>query len=363
MNEIIQQLQQELADTLRKTDKKRKLLKISRIICYGSVLIYFLSIVVFITFPGIHSLRMYDYEQNLPHIFRGTNRILLFIIPVFMLIIIGTTGISYFHGRFAEAERYSVRRIIKRMFPEAKCYIEPCELPASWLASSCFFGKHAEYGHAFGTIIFEQNGQKLNIQDLVVHKRPGSGILAQTLPGGMIMILRIVLSGLFGKRLENTTASFRGLFAHAQLAKTIRGSVVILPDHLERHLDYLAQTVQSMKNISGNKAVYLEDVEFERQFAVYATDEITARYILTPGMMRRMTELQKKYNRDLMLSFNGDMFFFAVSMPEGFLTLEGSSTASGSGLHVGDLYDNVETARIVLKELKLDMVPKNEIRL
>jgi hypothetical protein len=102
-------------------------------------------------------------------------------------------------------------------------------------------------------------------------------------------------------------------------------------------------------------------VEFERRFVVYATDEITARYILTPGMMYRMTELQKKYNRDLMLPFNGGMFPFAVSMPEGFLTLEGNSAASGQC--VGDLYDSVETARIVLEELKLDRAPRNEIEL
>jgi hypothetical protein len=363
MNEAIQRLQEELADTLRKTDKKRRLLGISRIICYGSVLIYFLGIVFLTTFPGLHSLWMHDYEQNPSPTFWEANRILVFIIPLFVLIIIGTTGIGYFFGRFAEAERHSVRHIVKQMFPEAKCYIEPREVPSSWLTSCCFFGKQPESGHAFGTILFEQNGQKLNIQDIVVHQRPSRGILTETAPGGMIMVFRIVLSGLFGKRIENTTASFRGLFAHARLAKAIQGSVVILPDHLERHLDYLAQTVQSMRNISGNRAVYLEDIEFERRFAVYATDEITARYILTPGMMRRMTELQKKYNRDLMLSFHGDSFFFAVSMPEGFLTLEGGSTASGSGRRVGDLYDSVETARIVLQELKLDKAPGNEIRL
>ena len=107
-----------------------------------------------------------------------------------------------------------------------------------------------------------------------------------------------------------------------------------------------------MKNVGGNKLVTLEDVEFERYFAVYASDEITARYVLTPAMMLRMTELKKKYNRDIMLSFNANNFYFAVAMPEGFLTLGAASLTSGEALH--DLYDNFATAQQILNDLKLN---------
>jgi hypothetical protein len=136
---------------------------------------------------------------------------------------------------------------------------------------------------------------------------------------------------------------------------------VILPDHLERHLDYLAKSIQAIKNVNGNKLVVLEDVEFERYFAVYSTDEVLARYVLTPAMMRRMTELRKKYKRDVMLSFNGDAFFFAVTMPEGFLTL--GKGAVNSGKAAGGLYDHIMASREILKDLKLDKIPDTKIRL
>jgi hypothetical protein len=172
---------------------------------------------------------------------------------------------------------------------------------------------------------------------------------SQSQIGGYAMLLKTMFGGVFAKRVENVAGSFRGLFANAKLSKAINGSIVIFPDHLEQHLDYLARSLQSLKSMGDCKLVQLEDPEFERYFAVYATDEITARYVLTPAMMLRMTELRRKYNRDVMLSFSGDRFYFAVSMPEGFLTL-----GSNADNAVYDLCDNIETVRTILKELRLD---------
>ncbi|MCS3227875.1 DUF3137 domain-containing protein [Parabacteroides distasonis] len=74
-----------------------------------------------------------------------------------------------------------------------------------------------------------------------------------------------------------------------------------------------------MKEKYGAKFVHLEDPEFERHFAVYADDEVEARMVLTPAMMRKLTALRKSFSRDLMLSFNGNMFYYASDTPDGFL--------------------------------------------
>jgi hypothetical protein len=52
-----------------------------------------------------------------------------------------------------------------------------------------------------------------------------------------------------------------------------------------------------------------------------------------------------------MLSFNEDKFFFAVAMPEGFMTLGDAPLASGEALK--DLYDNFVAARDTLNDLKI----------
>jgi hypothetical protein len=328
--------------------------KISQMICYGGAAIYFIGIFALqgLLFSGNGSPFMHDYVANPNPTFWEANKMLMFIIPLFVLITLGSAGLGYFYKKFTTDEQNTVRRIIKQMFPDAKCYLEGKEALLLPIYGSRFFDGIARRneiaGYIFGNVVFELNGQKLNIQDLVVRK-----MSSQSQVGNISIMLKAMFGGVFARRVENVASSFRGLFANAKLAKAINGSIVIFPDHLEQHLDYLAHSLQSLKSTGDCKLVQLEDVEFERYFAVYATDEITARYILTPAMMLRMTELRRKYKRDVMLSFSGDQFYFAVSMPEGFLTLGGNTKNT-----VYDLYDNIETARTILKELKLEI--KNE---
>ena len=356
MNTTIEQLQQELYSTLKKAERNRRILNISRILCYGGGLIYFIGIIVmqFAVFSGKDSLFVNDYELNPNPTFFEQNKIIVFIIPLFAVILFGTLLFGFFFKKFTEAEQNAVRRIIRTMFPDAKLALLPSNVSKSQLLQSNFFGgMNSQYseGQSFGTIIFEKDGRKITFRDIVINIGQQDGWLSQSSVFGLFVVFKMLFKGVFGARAENIASNFRGMFVNAQLEKKINGSVVVVPDHLESRLDYPAKNIQALKNINGNKLVTLEDVEFERYFAVYANDEITARYVLTPAMMLRMTELKKKYDRDIMLSFNGGEFYFAVAMPEGFLTLGNASLTSGEALK--DLYDNIVTAQGILNDLKL----------
>ena len=356
MNQTIEQLQQELYATLKKAEKNRKKIAIFRIFCYGGAAVYFLGLMAIQVFAysGHSSLFVNDYTLNPNPTFLEQNKILIIIVPLFVLITVGSFGLSSFYRKFAEAEQTSIRRIIRSMFPDAKSTLLPLEFPMFLAIQSNFFGGLDDQnanGLSFGTVTFENNNRKMVFRDIVINQIQAKNWLERSPVGALFTIAKILYKGLFSKRVENIAGSFRGLFADAQLEKKINGSVVVLPDHLESRLDYLAKNIQALKNVNGNKLVTLEDVEFERYFVVYANDEITARYVLTPAMMLRMTELKRKYNRDIMLSFNGDHFYFAVAMPEGFLTLGNASLTSGEALN--DLYDNIVAAREILNDLKL----------
>jgi hypothetical protein len=357
MNEKINQLQQELYDVLKKSEHNKLKISIFRSFCYGGALLYFLGIVAMqiFTYSGNISLFTNDYELNPNPTFFEQNKILVLIIPLFVLIIIGGYGLSFFMTKYGLAEQNSVRRIIRTMFPDAKLALLPSEISPALLQQSNFFGgvnSENTFGHSTGMIIFETGDSKIVFRDLILHTTKPKNLLAQIpLFGGLFIAIEMMFKGLFSKRVENIAGNFRGMFANAQLEKKINGTVVVLPDRLERHLDYLAKNIQALKNVNGNKLLTLEDVEFERYFVVYASDEITARYVLTPAMMLRMTELKKKYDREIMLSFSGNHFYFAVAMPEGFLTLGDSSLTSGEALK--DLYDNIATAQEILKNLRL----------
>ncbi|MDR2424531.1 MAG: DUF3137 domain-containing protein [Prevotellaceae bacterium] len=356
MNSTISQLQQELYSTLKQAGCNRRKIRIARTLCYGGALLYFVGIIAMqiFVFSGNGSPFMPDYEANPNPTFFEQNKILVFIIPLFALIMLGSWGLSFYYKKYTDDEQNAVRQIIRGMFPDAKCYLSPAPLSQSLMQQSNFFGSlKSNYsgGYSFGSVVFENNNRKITFRDIVINKGVKENWLVQSSVGGLLLVFQMMFKGLFAKRVENVVGTFRGMFADAQLEKSINGSVVILPDHLESKLDYLAKNIQALKNVNGNKLVMLEDVEFECYFAVYSNDEITARYVLTPAMKLRMTELKKKYNRDIMLSFSGNRFFFAVAMPEGFLTLGNSSLTSGEALK--DLYDNFAAVREILTDLKL----------
>jgi len=356
MNEQINQLQQELYSTLKQAERNRRKISVFRTLCYGGALIYFIGIIAMQVFmySGHGLLFTNDYTLNPNPTFFEANKILVLIIPLFALITLGSVGLGVYYRKFTDAEQTSIRRIIGAMFPDAKCNLFPMQLSTSALRQSNFFGdinNNYAGGYSFGAVSFDSNNPKVIFRDIVINTGKQESWLVQSSVGGFFLIFKMMFKGLFSKRVENIASTFRGMFADAQLEKEIKGSVVVLPDHLESRLDYLAKNIQALKNVNGNKLVMLEDVEFERYFVVYASDEILARYVLTPAMMLRMTELKKEYNRDIMLSFNGNHFYFAVAMPEGFLTLGNASLTSGEALN--DLYDNIVAARDILKDLRL----------
>ncbi len=352
MDEKIGRLQQELYGTLKTAERNRLKIRIFRTICYGGALLYFVGLAVlqFFAYSGGDTSLFYTLEPN-PTFFERYKLLILFV-PLFILIILGGFGLGIYLRKYAAAEQNSIRRVIHEMFPDAKLALLPSEVSSTMLRQSHFFGGADNVsGYAFGMVVFEDNGRKITFRDMALNKTSHGGLLAHTALGGLSVAIRTMFKGLFAARVENMSSSFRGMFAYARLERRINGSVVVLPDRLESKLDYLAKNIQALKSVNGNKLVLLENVEFERYFAVYASDEITARYVLTPSMMLRITELKKKYNRDIMLSFSGNDFYFAVAMPEGFLTLGNSSLGSGEAMK--DLYDNFVTAQGVLDDLKI----------
>lgn len=159
------------------------------------------------------------------------------------------------------------------------------------------------------------------------------------------ILYQYLVRPIFGARIESTMHSFRGMFGYGQTPRQFKGYVMLLPDHLENRVGYLAQTIQRFKQKNGAKFVHLEDPEFENLFTVYADDEVEARMILTPAMMRRITELRKSFRRDLMLSFNGDTFYYASDTPDGFLRPGRKSLNNESLLE--QLYREIDFCRTI----------------
>lgn len=112
---------------------------------------------------------------------------------------------------------------------------------------------------------------------------------------------------------KNTTVVtiFRGLFFIADFNKKFIGETFVLPDTAESAFGSLGTFFQKM-NFSRPQLVKLEDLEFEKAFAVYGTDQIEARYILSPALMQRIMGFKKKTGKNISMSFIDANVFIGI---------------------------------------------------
>lgn len=115
-----------------------------------------------------------------------------------------------------------------------------------------------------------------------------------------------------GQRRTQWHTIFKGLYFVADFNKNFSGRTVVLPDTAEKLFGFLGKKLQEM-NLSRDQLVKLEDPEFEKMFAVYGTDQVEARYILSTSLMKRITDFKKKMKSPIYLSFTGSNVHIAIS--------------------------------------------------
>ncbi len=104
---------------------------------------------------------------------------------------------------------------------------------------------------------------------------------------------------------------FRGLFFVADFNKHFQGKTMILPDTAERLFGRFGKKLQSW-NMSRDQLVKLEDPDFEREFVVYGSDQIEARYILSTSLMARIMAFKQKTDKRIHISMVGSHVFVAI---------------------------------------------------
>ncbi|HRE66621.1 MAG TPA: DUF3137 domain-containing protein [Cyclobacteriaceae bacterium] len=107
---------------------------------------------------------------------------------------------------------------------------------------------------------------------------------------------------------------FRGIFFIADFNKNFIGETYVLPDVSENIFGSGLGGFFQKLNIARPQLVKLEDVEFEKAFAIYGTDQVEARYILSPALMQRILSLKEKFNTAVALSFIGSHVYIALSI-------------------------------------------------
>lgn len=113
-----------------------------------------------------------------------------------------------------------------------------------------------------------------------------------------------------GRRKTTWHTIFKGLFAHIDFNKEIKGETLVLPDTAEKMFGSFGKRFQKMSG--RGKLIQMDNVEFEKEFVVYGSDQIEARYVLTPTMMEAILSLKKQFGKEVYFSFIGSRVYFGM---------------------------------------------------
>ena len=144
---------------------------------------------------------------------------------------------------------------------------------------------------------------------------------------------------------------FKGLFFYADFNKELKGETYVLPDKAEKLLGKMGQQFQT-----GNKKgtlVKLENIEFEKEFVVYGSSQIEARYVLTPVIMEAIVKIRRKYKLNFYFSFLGNRINCAIKFSKNLfeprVMSSGVSFADIEYMH--ELFGLIET---IIKDMNLN---------
>lgn len=328
-----------LLSELRKAGRVRRIMLIIQIPVYVVCILW----MIFVFVGGYMAGFSEDVMSSMPKVFA--------IGAVTIMVAAGVMGWAY--NSFKKREKRIMTELISKLFPEAKLHTTAKGVSHRILKGSLLFNGIGNRGADISAQVFESmelkvNQTKMLMVDIGISENNNSD---ESL-GHYLDICKALFRLAAGGRVENSAFSFRGMFTWVELEQRLDGNVIILPDHLEGKLGYLAENLQRLKNSDTEKLVMMEDPEFERYYAVYSSDEVLARYVLTPAIMRSLTSLREQFGQDVMLSFSASRFCFAVNMPDGFLSLRNQALANGKIIE--EIYNDVSTATGILKELRLE---------
>jgi hypothetical protein len=141
---------------------------------------------------------------------------------------------------------------------------------------------------------------------------------------------------------KGTTDIFRGLMVTTDLNKNFGCHAIIREN----------KPGANKKNFMGLERVHLEDPEFERKYTMYGSDQVKARYIATPSLMRRFTKLRDKGKR-VFAAFKGQKIYLFMRYDKDLFELPINDSVTDIAYYQGLLAEMAEVFTLI-DNLKLE---------
>lgn len=121
-----------------------------------------------------------------------------------------------------------------------------------------------------------------------------------------------------GNRRTSWHTIFKGIFMIADSNKHFESETYIIRGgKSDGFFGRIGKALQSKKSRGGERTE-MDDPEFNKEFTVYTTDSIEARYLLTPDFMKRMLDLIAYTKAALSASFVDDQLNLAITTAHDF---------------------------------------------
>lgn len=148
---------------------------------------------------------------------------------------------------------------------------------------------------------FVENDYLYMIYDFDIDKYSGNDLIFGQIEGVRVKFSDVeaisIKEDLYGNKTHRVL--FAGLLFVADFPKRLK-AVTQICSGTDDFKDY------------GGKRARMDDAEFERYFRVYATDQIEARYALTPSLMESLKLLKMRFHRPINIVLIGDKICMAI---------------------------------------------------
>lgn len=148
---------------------------------------------------------------------------------------------------------------------------------------------------------FVENDYLYMIYDFDIDKYSGNDLIFGQIEGVRVKFSDVeaisIKEDLHGNKTHRVL--FAGLLFVADFPKRLKG------------ITQICSGTDDFKDYGGKRA-RMDDAEFERYFRVYATDQIEARYALTPSLMENLKLLKMRFHRPINIVLIGDKICMAI---------------------------------------------------
>lgn len=146
--------------------------------------------------------------------------------------------------------------------------------------------------------------------------------------------------------------TFKGIIATIAMNKSFMGHTVVKHQPKKKYLPKRYTPVAPLKDM---EVVRLEDPIFESNFEVFATNQVEARYLLTPSFMENILSLNEVFGgTQMQCSFLEEKFFLMIESDEDYFEPGSIFIPLNFADHIKPLFDEVDLLLQIITILRLN---------